>query len=283
MPTLQIADKATLDNVETKVENVLTDIGPTNATGGTTTAGTVMGKLNAILSGLSNIGGGGSDNSADITAIKTATATNNTASTTGTLSQKLSSAIANTATNNTENKTGILSQKLSYLINRANKVVTPSNTNLKQLSSSGTVTVPYVNQMYSGAAKTVSSNWTGYGYVQVPGIYRFSTTFSVAITQDGGDGTNTGTLEVQVVSCNTGSTYSKTITIFSSSAAVSSTTKTLDIPLGVGDMVRCRITCKNGPYAIECGGSAYGDGFTLTWTDISVRGTLTEITTNAVR
>ena len=87
-----------------------------------------------------------------------------------------------------------------------------------------------------------------------------------------------------MVSCNTGTTYTKSTTIFSSSSnTISSTTKTLDVPLGVGDMVRCRITCKNGPYAVPCESYAYGDAYTLTWTDISVRGTITEITTNAVR
>ena len=88
----------------TKIDN----IGATGDTGGSASAGTVMGKLNAIISSLANIGGS-SVNASDITAIKTATAVNNTASTSGTLSQKISSAIANTATNNTENKTGILS------------------------------------------------------------------------------------------------------------------------------------------------------------------------------
>jgi hypothetical protein len=60
----------------TKIDN----IGATGDTGGSATAGTVMGKLNAILSS------SGGDSSADISAIKTNTATNNTASSTGTLS-----------------------------------------------------------------------------------------------------------------------------------------------------------------------------------------------------
>jgi hypothetical protein len=65
--------------VDTEIANILTDIGPTSATGGSATSGTVMAKLNKLIS-------------------------------------DVASAIANTTTNNTGNKTGILSQKLSYLI-----------------------------------------------------------------------------------------------------------------------------------------------------------------------
>lgn len=42
--TIQIADKPTLDSVSTKVGN-------TNDTGGSATAGTIMGKLNKLISG----------------------------------------------------------------------------------------------------------------------------------------------------------------------------------------------------------------------------------------
>ena len=42
--TIQIADKPTLDSVSTKVGN-------TNDTGGSSTAGTIMGKLNKLISG----------------------------------------------------------------------------------------------------------------------------------------------------------------------------------------------------------------------------------------
>ena len=45
--TIQIADKPTLDSVSTKV-------GDTNDTGGSSTAGTIMGKLNKLISGVSS-------------------------------------------------------------------------------------------------------------------------------------------------------------------------------------------------------------------------------------
>lgn len=90
--------KTSADNAKASADTAASNtsvIGATGNTGGSATAGTVMAKLNALI---------------------TNTAANNTASTTGTLSQKISSAIANTATNNTASKTGILSAKLAYVI-----------------------------------------------------------------------------------------------------------------------------------------------------------------------
>lgn len=53
MATIQIADKPTLDEVNTKIGNVNTkmdtSIGTTTDTGGSATAGTVMGKLNSVF------------------------------------------------------------------------------------------------------------------------------------------------------------------------------------------------------------------------------------------
>jgi hypothetical protein len=98
---INVADKETLDLINSKIDTLdtvadniyakvdtevaaiktKTDlIGVTGDTGATATAGTVMGKLNSLL--LSS----GTDYSADISAIKSATAANNTASKTGTLS-----------------------------------------------------------------------------------------------------------------------------------------------------------------------------------------------------
>ena len=63
---------------------ISTLIGSANATGGSSTAGTVMGKLNALLSSWTSTRAGYVDN------IRSYTVTNNTASSTGVLSQKLS-------------------------------------------------------------------------------------------------------------------------------------------------------------------------------------------------
>lgn len=148
---IYIADKQTLDDVSTKV-------GSTNNTGGTATAGTLFAKLNAIISSIAshvanwttaraakvdNLDASVSSRQSEANALSrynqlnTNTGVNNTASATGTLSQKLSHAIntvntrqsetdaasryntlnANTGVNNTASATGTLSQKLSHIIN----------------------------------------------------------------------------------------------------------------------------------------------------------------------
>ena len=135
MPTLQIADKPTLDAVNSKIDTLdtvadniyakvdtevaaiktKTDlIGATGDTGGSTSAGTIFGKLNAILSSSS---GGGSANVG-------ATGDTGGSTTAGTVMAKLNALLTSwtstragyvdnirsyTVTNNTENKTGVLS------------------------------------------------------------------------------------------------------------------------------------------------------------------------------
>ena len=148
---IYIADKQTLDEVNSKV-------GQTSNTGGTASAGTVFGKLNAIISSIAsfvanwtaaraakvdNIDAAVSSRQSEANAssryntLNTNTGVNNTASATGTLSQKLSHIIntvatresdadavtrysnlnTNTGVNNTASATGTLSQKLSHIIN----------------------------------------------------------------------------------------------------------------------------------------------------------------------
>lgn len=100
-----------IDTINTNAANIKakTDtIGATGDTGGSTTAGTVMGKLNKAISDLTThmgrwtatragyidtINTNASSAKTDAAAAKTNTATNNTASATGTLSQKLSHVI----------------------------------------------------------------------------------------------------------------------------------------------------------------------------------------------
>lgn len=146
-----IADKQTLDDVNSKV-------GATGNTGGTATAGTIFGKLNAIISSIAsfvanwtaaraakvdNLDAKVSTRQSEQNAydryniLNNNTGVNNTASATGTLSQKLSHTIntvntrqseadaasrynqlnTNTGVNNTASATGTLSQKLSHIIN----------------------------------------------------------------------------------------------------------------------------------------------------------------------
>lgn len=103
-----IADKETLDDVHEKV-------GSTNNSGGTATSGTIFGKLNAIISSIAS-------HVASWTAARATKVDNIDA----TVSSRQSEALAaerysvlnyNTATNNTASGTGTLSQKLSHIIN----------------------------------------------------------------------------------------------------------------------------------------------------------------------
>lgn len=180
-----IADKETLDSVSTK-------IGSTTNTGGTTSAGTVFGKLNAIISSIAsfvanwtaaraakmdNLDAKVSTRQSEQNAydrfniLNASTGVNNTASATGTLSQKISHAInaiatrqsesdaasryntlnGNTAINNTSSATGTLSQKLSHIINlfstNKQKVLVSKVVSI-ELASAGTHTL--VNVAGSG-------------------------------------------------------------------------------------------------------------------------------------
>lgn len=148
---IYIADKVTLDSVNTKV-------GSSGDTGATTTTGSLFAKINSLTSRVAafvanwtearaakvdNLDAAVSSRQSEANAasryntLSTNTGVNNTASATGTLSQKLSHIIntvatresdadatnryyqlnTNTGVNNTASATGTLSQKLSHIIN----------------------------------------------------------------------------------------------------------------------------------------------------------------------
>lgn len=98
-------------------------IGSANATGGSSTAGTAMGKLNALLSSWTSTRAGYIDN------IRSYTATNNNAS-----------------------STGILSQKLSYLISQRQASLTGTGTTVY----SGSITAAAYSDRYICIAKFVA-------------------------------------------------------------------------------------------------------------------------------
>ncbi len=90
--------------LESSVEDVKSSIGATGNTGGSTTAGTIFGKLNKIIADLaSHISSWTSTRAGYIDRLANGT-------------YGLDKIKADTTTNNTSSKTGILSQKLSYLI-----------------------------------------------------------------------------------------------------------------------------------------------------------------------
>ena len=241
-------------------------IGATGHTGGSATAGTVMAKLNAAI---------------------TNTATNNTASTTGTLSQKISSAIANTAATTTENSSGTLSAKLSYLINRRNKIVTPSGTNLKTLNSSGTITTPAKGSQNSTDPGEKYTNGTTYStYAKHSGRYRASATASIATVST--STTSVSGYEYIGLQCGfriyvtvyhgaTGSHSSHQSQDAKGTSPLASTTKTCDFNVEAGDLIQVYIRAFADPGVWGCEGIYYWSQFKLTWTDISIRGTVNEL------
>ena len=110
-----IADKATLDAVKATTDTVNTNtadtrskVGTTTDTGGSATAGTLMSKINAVLAWLF---GTLWDSVAQLHTV----ADNTYAQAVNTLNVA-NSASVNTATNNTPSTMGTLSQKLSYII-----------------------------------------------------------------------------------------------------------------------------------------------------------------------
>lgn len=112
---IYLADKQTLDSVNTTVSAIQSRVGTTTDTGGSATAGTVMGKLNALISSFAS-------HIASWTAARAAKVDNMDA----TVSSRQSEANAltrydqlntNTGVNNTASATGTLSQKLSHIIN----------------------------------------------------------------------------------------------------------------------------------------------------------------------
>ena len=99
---IYIADKQTLDDVSAKV-------GATNNTGGSATSGTVFGKLNAIISGIASF-------VENWTAARAAKVDNldakvSTRQSEADAASRYSTLNSNTATNNTASNTGTLSQK----------------------------------------------------------------------------------------------------------------------------------------------------------------------------
>ncbi len=112
---------------ENDISAILDRMGATTDTGGTATTGTTMAKLNALLSNSTTSNTNISALQTDVTKIINnllgSTSDTGGSSTAGTALAKLNAIInfvdaleTNTNTNNTASKTGVLSQKLSYII-----------------------------------------------------------------------------------------------------------------------------------------------------------------------
>lgn len=213
------------------------------------------------------------------------TKTNNTASTTGTLSQKISSAIANTAATTTENASGTLSAKLTYLINRRDMVVVASNTVIKTIASNATIKITS-GTGYSRDAVVV--NGTQYlAYVKHSGTYR------VYITVSQTNNTNTynkkgtagnGYMEA-ACQANTDLLFyhsggSATISLGTNTGSVAAVTKTYDLTLAAGGYVSAQLKLTGYPnewdYYCDNNTRYAIDEYVATLVDFSLRGTTYE-------
>ena len=204
------------------------------------------------------------------------TKTNNTASTTGTLSQKISSAIANTAATTTESSSGTLSAKLTYLINRRNRGIKPGSTNFKIFTTSLTSASTVAN---TTTRQEAYSNYTS-GYIAAyNGRYRVYCTATVTVTDMRSVGV-TGVLEIYI---DNSLVKSKNIVTQDKKGTSASTTVTEDILLGVGQMVTMRLAAVSVGVTGICSSPSYpSSAGTVTATEISVRGTVVELTGNPI-
>lgn len=155
-------------NVSTASNNVSTtnsNIGSTNNTGGTTTEGTVMAKLNALLTSWTSTRAGYIDT------ILNSVVANNTPSSTGILSQKLSYIISGITSNYPVVQSGSIEQGTSF-----NGIYLPSGTSAPAYTYIN-VTISAVNLSKTTAIPTYF-NMNGY-YTTLP--YEFTSTTNLRI------------------------------------------------------------------------------------------------------
>lgn len=153
-----LADKQTLDDVNSKV-------GAPNNTGGTASAGTVFGKLNAIISNFAtHVAAWTAARAAKVDNLDTSVSSRQSEANALTRYNQLNT---NTGVNNTASATGTLSQKLSHIINlfsnNKQKVLVSKVVNI-ELATAGTHTLVNV----TGGGQFEIAHVTGMGYSYAP-------------------------------------------------------------------------------------------------------------------
>lgn len=203
-----------------------------------------------------------------------------------TIKTNVASILTNTSATTTENNSGTLSAKLTYLINRRDKIITPSSTNIKTLSSSGSsdITPPHTTSPMS----IVGNNGQVFScYIKYPGVYRVYGTASGTVNTTGGLlSYTTGIAKIVLCaytnSINSGNVFTVDMSSVnvtkSQSYSLASATKTIDIGATSGDILSVCIRGEStAHFAHPCGGSEYwGSNMTVSWTNLSVRGTASE-------
>ena len=164
---LFLADKETLDTVNRNLSDVHSRVGTTGDTGGTATAGSVFGKLNAIISSIAA-------HVANWTAARAAKIDNIDTNATSAASNA-AAASAQTAANHTASATGTLSQKLSHIINNM--------TNLSNATKRLTTKIATISATASGDYTLIDI--TGAGYLEAITSGMFTGWSTVTIIIDG--------------------------------------------------------------------------------------------------
>jgi len=189
------------DKVDTEVATLVNAVGATGNTGGSTTAGTIMGKLNALLTNMTSTRASYIDRLANssygLDKIKTDTG----------------NAVTNTATNNTASKTGILSQKLAYLISLLENTTYGLNAIKTAVSSGGglkNITIQRGTIAFSSGATataTISSVDTSKSFVVYGGVRGSANDYNISANWD-------ATLELTNSTTVTATRYSNTYTSY---------------------------------------------------------------------
>lgn len=138
-------------NTDAEVAKVTALIGATNNTGGSATAGTAMAKLNGIFTNASTAASKATAAAKDAASIKTTVATVSTDAASASMCAK--NAQTFTATNNKASKTGILSQKLAYVIGLLENTtygLSALKNNRKICKASNTVLATIINAETAG-------------------------------------------------------------------------------------------------------------------------------------
>ena len=236
-----------------------------------------------ITSSLSTINSNVNTIKTNVASILDNTKANNTASTTGTLSQKISSAISNTAATTTENSSGTLSAKLTYLINRRNRGVKAGTTNFKTLASNLTTGT---TSMSRNATQTVYSSYTSEFVVAYTGRYRAYCTGTVTVNtlykanNEYPSAYNRMGFEIWV----NGNTIASAVvaTRNATTGTSEAVTKTLDITLEAGQVIKMRVYAQSDYYYVNCVGNYQPNAVSAACTDLSIRGTVVELTGNPI-
>lgn len=200
------------------------------------------------------------------------------------IATNVSTVLNNTKATTTESASGTLSAKLTYLINRRNRAYNVGSTNLKTLSSNISATTTTTRD-----SQTTYSSYTSEYICAYTGRYRVYCTGTVTVNTLGRNSNHTNSkgtdrnylkFEVWV----NGTTYTSDVVATQGDAVgtCAAATKTLDITMEAGQVIKARVVAITEAYNVPCWGVTAGNKITVNATDLSVRGSLIELTGSAM-